>query len=148
MKISRIVMAVDESPRAEDVVEAAAELGRRFGAVVHPLRVIDVPPEFPAAAAGNPPDQLTARMVDSARAGVDELLARVSPAGSFEPTLVREGVPWVTITAVADELEADLVVMGSHGYHGWDRILGTTTLNVVKRSSLNVFVVHRREPVP
>ncbi len=147
MKISRIVMAVDESPRAEDVVQAGAELGRRFGATVHPLRVIEVPPEFPAAAAGNPPDQLTARMVDSARAGVDELLARAAPGAPFEPTVVRAGVPWLIITALADELEADLVVMGSHGYHGWDRILGTTTLNVVKRSSHSVFVVHRRRPL-
>lgn len=144
--IRTIVLALDGSSRAPEVARCGVEIGARFGARVHPLRVITVPPEFPAAAAGNPPDELADIMERTARAELAELLARVVPGAQLEPPLVRAGEPWPTIVEVADELDADLIVMGSHGYHGWDRILGTTTLDVVKHSARNVLVVESRPP--
>lgn len=139
--IRSILLALDDSPRAAEVARFGVALGACFRARTHPLRVVTVPPEFPAAAAGNPPDALAGLMERTAQRDLQQLLARAVPGAALEPALVREGEPWPTIVEVADELDVDVIVIGSHGYHGWDRILGTTTLDVVKHSSRNVFVV-------
>jgi len=46
------------------------------------------------------------------------------------------------ILAQAEKLEVDLIVLGSHGYRGWDRVLGTTAATIANRSTRNVLVVH------
>jgi len=63
--------------------------------------------------------------------------------GGFE---VIVAVPWQAICDTARGLESDLVVIGSHGYGGVDRLLGTTAANVVNHATCDVLVV--REPAP
>lgn len=42
----------------------------------------------------------------------------------------------------AENLGVDLIVIGSHGYRGWDHVLGTTAASIANRSTRNVLVVH------
>ncbi len=140
--ISRILVALDGSDRAPGVFDAAVELAARFRALLRPFRAVMVPPEFPAAAAGSRPDPLASHLIETAEEELAELVSD-APAGFLvEPPIVRIGQPWRLILAVADEIDADLVVVGSHGYHGLDRILGTTAARVANVSSRNVLVVH------
>lgn len=147
MNIKRILVALDGSERAPGVFAAAAELGVRFGATLHPFRVVSIPPEFPAAAAGTHADPLAAHIINTA---MDELRALVRPTpGLFvaEP-VVHVGQPWRAILSASETLDADVIVMGSHGYHGLvDRVLGTTAAKVVNLAHQNVFVVHCRDVV-
>ena len=47
--------------------------------------------------------------------------------------VLREGVPWEEINAVADAIDADLVVIGTHGRRGLTRaLLGSVAENVVR----------------
>lgn len=46
------------------------------------------------------------------------------------------------ILAAASAIDADLIVLGNHGYSGWDRVLGTTASKVVNGSHRNVLVVY------
>jgi nucleotide-binding universal stress UspA family protein len=57
---------------------------------------------------------------------------------------VRFGQPWHFILAVSHEMDADLIVVGSPGHHGLDRILGTTAARVANVSRRNVLGVHGR----
>lgn len=142
--IGRILVALDGSDRAPGVFDAAVEIAARFRAALRPFRAVMVPPEFPAAAAGSRPDPLAAHMMESAEEELEELISGAPPSVLLEPPIVRIGQPWRLILAVADEIDADLVVVGSHGYHGLDRILGTTAARVANVSSRNVLVVHER----
>ena len=45
---------------------------------------------------------------------------------------------------MATDLDVDLIVVGSHRYHGLDRVLGTVATKVVNHADRSVFVVHRR----
>ncbi len=54
------------------------------------------------------------------------------------------GVPWQTICERAGVEGVDLVVIGSHGYGGLDRLLGTTAAKVVNHAPCSVVVI--REP--
>jgi nucleotide-binding universal stress UspA family protein len=42
----------------------------------------------------------------------------------------------------------DLIVIGSHGYHGLDRVLGTTAARVSNLARRNVLVVHGLSGAP
>ncbi len=141
--IRRVLVAVDGSPRAPGVFDAAVGIASRFAASLRALRVVFLPPEFPAAAAGNPTDSLPAYLTETATEELAALAARATPERvALEEPLVRFGVPWRVIVAVSDELDVNLVVIGSHGYHGLDRVLGTTAARVANLARRNVLVVH------
>ncbi|HEY3818486.1 MAG TPA: universal stress protein [Polyangiaceae bacterium] len=140
--IAKVLVALDGSHRAPGVYDAAAEVAERFGAILHPFRAIFVPPEFPAAAAGSPRDLLPEYLSREAMGELAQLVAR-APYLAAEP-IVRIGPPWRLILELADELEVDLIVLGSHGYHGFDRILGTTAARVANLAHHNVLVVHEQ----
>jgi universal stress protein F len=146
--IHNILVALDGSPRAPGVFDAAAEISVRFGAILHPFRAIFVPPEFPPSAAGSRADPLPAHLRQEAENELRHLRPATLLAAVGTP-IVRVGRPWRLILEVGDELNAELTVIGSHGYHGLDRILGTTAAQVVNHARRNVLVVHdRADPVP
>lgn len=135
-----ILAAVDGSPRAPAVVAAAVEIADRFDARVHLFRAVPVPPEFPPAAR-NPPDEVPGELEADARAALEEL-AHASPRIVVERPDLSTPQAWRAILQAAARLDADLIVVGSHGYHGWDRILGTTAAKVADHADRNVLVVH------
>jgi universal stress protein F len=46
-----------------------------------------------------------------------------------------------SIERAAAENDVDMIVIGSHGYHGLDRVLGTTAAKVVNHADRSVLVV-------
>ena len=141
--IRTILVALDGSARAPGVFAAAVEIARRFEAELVPLRAIFIPAEFPPAAhvVGN--DPLSKHMIEDAERALAKLVGSAPGVRVAEP-VVRHGQPWRVILEVSDELDVDLIAMGSHGYHGFDRVLGTTAGKVANLAQRNVLVVHRR----
>lgn len=139
--LRRILVALDASPRAPDVLAAAADLARHFDAEVLLLRVVFVPPEFPPAAHVSHGDELVEHLDEVAHSSLDELCHVVHDVRIAE-RIVRHGQPAAVILATAKELDVDLVVIGSHGFGGWDRILGTTAARVANLADRSVLVVH------
>ena len=136
----KILAAVDGSPRTPEVLRAAVQIADRFDGAVHLFRAVAVPPEFPAAAR-NRPDVVPALLEAEAREKL-EALARTSSRIVVEAPDLDTPQPWRAILAAAERLRVDLIVIGSHGYHGWDRILGTTAAKVTDHADRNVLVVH------
>jgi nucleotide-binding universal stress UspA family protein len=134
-----ILAAVDESPRAAGVVRAALGL-LAPGGVVRLFHVVAVPQEFPAAAA-NAADPLQAMMLGRSRAALDALAAGDARV-AVEPVELLRGQPWRAILAASARLQADVIVIGSHGFGGWDRMLGTTAAKVANHAERSVLVVH------
>ncbi|HEY8079640.1 MAG TPA: universal stress protein [Labilithrix sp.] len=145
--IARILVALDASPRAAGVLWTAAEIARRFDAAVHPLRVVFVPPEFPPSAHVAHGDPLPDHLMRGAEEELRHLVASAADLRLMAP-MVRRGQPWRVILAVAEEIDANLVVIGSHGYHGIDRLLGTTASKVANLATRDVLVVHNRVDPP
>ncbi|HEY1536001.1 MAG TPA: universal stress protein [Polyangiaceae bacterium] len=141
--VRKILCALDGSPRAEHVFDAAAELAPKFGAELRLLRVITIPPEFPAAGAGSETDTLPAYLTSAAANQLADFLRRAPTVPAAAP-IVAVGQAWRVILETARTEDVDLIVIGSHGYHGWDRVLGTTAGKVVNLADRNVLVVHAR----
>jgi nucleotide-binding universal stress UspA family protein len=55
--------------------------------------------------------------------------------------LVHVGAPWESICRAARENAVDLIVIGSHGVHGIERLLGTTATRVLNHADRSVLVV-------
>ncbi|HEY5373665.1 MAG TPA: universal stress protein [Polyangiaceae bacterium] len=141
--LSRILVAVDASVREPSVFDAGAQLAEELGAALYVLRVLTVSPEFPAAAAGSVADSLPAHLTRLAVLELSELWKR-APHLQVTTPIVAVGQPWKVILEVAKDFDVDLIVLGSHGYKGWDHVLGTTSGKVVNHADRNVLVVHER----
>jgi nucleotide-binding universal stress UspA family protein len=146
--MKRILVALDSSSRAPGVVAAAVDLAAKFNSTIYPLRVLYVPPEFPAAAGGGAADPLPSHMVNAAAAQLTGLFSGAAHLDVAAPLILLDSHPWKGILKAGDDLDVDLIVMGSHGHNTLDIILGTTAAKVANLAQRNVLVVHGRPTPP
>ncbi|HUJ58330.1 MAG TPA: universal stress protein [Kofleriaceae bacterium] len=136
----RILVALDGSPSAPKVLEAAGRLARLTGAKLVLFRAItvatDLPEEVLIRGELRLEDVLRARAHDE----LERLAAGIDPA-LIEQIVVELAVPWDGICRAARQRDVDLIAIGSHGYGALDRILGTTAAKVVNHADRNVLVV-------
>lgn len=140
-----ILVAVDDSPRAAMVLGAAGALAQKKNTSLIILRVVPPPMDIPAEAMTISPAEVTAMLVDDALAKLMKL--RAAHLQNVESKAVAQvGMPWESICEKAKQSDAQLIVMGSHGYDGFDRILGTTAQKVVNNADRSVLVVRSDPP--
>lgn len=140
--MKRILVCLDTSPRAPFVLATAAELAKRVGARMDLLRVVGVPPEMDRIMSVQAGADLVETMTERAKTELKGLAADV-PGAAIDGLHVHIGTPWDTICREAKALDSDIVVLGSHGYSGFDRVLGTTAAKVVNHCDRSVFVVRQ-----
>jgi nucleotide-binding universal stress UspA family protein len=136
-----VVVPIDFSPSSENALRVALELTGdarklRLLHVLPPLETIS-----PAAVWGELTDD--DREV-SVRKFAETFLAMVGLAGA--PLEVRLGTPGHEITEFAREQQADLIVVSSHGYHGFKRILlGSVAESILRHAPCAVLVLRRQD---
>jgi nucleotide-binding universal stress UspA family protein len=141
--MKRILVCLDASPRAPGVLAAAADLAQRTGAKLSLLRAVGIPPELHKIVSVQLGADVIETLDTKAREEL-ELLAQDVPKQLIEGLHVHVGAPWDTICREAKVIDVDVVVLGSHGYGGMDRVLGTTAAKVVNHCDRSVFVVRAR----
>jgi nucleotide-binding universal stress UspA family protein len=139
-----ILVPVDGSPTAQKAVEQAAGLAKAFGSDVTAIYVID---PYPFTGLGSDFAYGQAEYLSAATAEAKEATqaARntLAQAGVKVSTQVVEAhAVWRGILEAAAGIEADLIVMGSHGRSGLEKmVLGSVAQRVLSHSHLPVFVV-------
>jgi universal stress protein F len=144
--MKKILVALDGSPRAERVLAHAIALAELTGAKLVLHRSFGVPPSMPSYVWALPEGSL----IDSLRAAVRKYLddcAKQVPPALLDHVRADLGVAWQAVCDVAKEEAVDLVVMGAHGYSGFDHVLGTTAARIVNHIDRPLFVV-RPTPKP
>ena len=137
----RILVALDGSPRAPGVLERAVAIAQATGGVIRLFHAVPVQPEVPWDLIHQfPPGGLDEVLANHAKEALGTYAKTVPPA-LLDGIATAVGVPWRAIEKAAADWNADLVVVGSHGYHGLDRVLGTTALKVVSHADRSVLVV-------
>jgi nucleotide-binding universal stress UspA family protein len=127
----RILVAIDFSPASARALEVARRWQERFSAEQHLVHVVPAP-------TGSPVTGGVATELDDLR--------RLGAAG--ECHLVA-GEPVAQILALAGRLATDLIVMGSHGNTGVERLLmGSVAEAVVRRAPCPVLCVKRWQRLP
>jgi nucleotide-binding universal stress UspA family protein len=138
--MKRILVALDGSPRSTTILAAAERLAGMAGAKLVLYRAIglevQIPREVLRVTDTTPEDILR----QNARTEL-ERIAEAIPRSMVERYVVEFATAWDGICRTAKTEDVDLVVIGSHGYGGLDRVLGTTASKVVNRIDRNVLVV-------
>ena len=138
--MKRILVALDGSERAAPVLAAAQRLASLTSGTLVLYRAITVSPILPI-------DLLVVtdlRIEDVLQRKAHEALGQLAstlPAGMLETIITEFAIPWDGIVRAGRARDADLIVIGSHGFRGIDHILGTTAAKVVNHADRNVLVV-------
>jgi len=140
----RILVGLDGSPRAKGVLDAAIDLAQRTGSKLVLMRAIGIPVELPPEAYALPPSSLEGLLEQEAKRYVEEQ-AKAVPEALLGGLKVAVGTPWQAILHVAKDENVDLIIIGSHGYQGIDRLIGTTAAKVVNHADRSVLVVRHAE---
>jgi len=142
--IHNILVATDFSPASQAALETATEMARRFGARLTLFHAHQVPSYvYPDGMMPVAPEL----MMDLERSVVAELsrLAFAIPDVDVEIHHAL-GAPATEICRAADELDADLIVLGTHGRTGLRHaILGSVAEKVVRHSKRPVLTIHPGE---
>jgi nucleotide-binding universal stress UspA family protein len=134
------LVALDSSVRAPQVLDQACALAQGTGAKLVLFRAIGLPHDLPVEAYAMSPDGVIVVLQQRATNELAELAKRIPAGVSFE---ARQdiGAPWQAICEAGRQVQASLIIIGSHGYAGLDRLLGTTASRVVNHADRSVLVV-------
>ncbi|WP_233837799.1 universal stress protein [Paraburkholderia sp. ZP32-5] len=140
----RILVALDGSPSAQRAFAEALELARLTGAVVEACCVVDRG-KWPAdGSSGLDPEpvDMTGPEVSAALEGARVLLRETGVRGNVRTIDAYAESASTVLARLADEIDADLIVMGTHGRQGLQRfLLGSVAESLVRSTDKPVLVV-------
>ncbi|MGH9086729.1 MAG: universal stress protein [Acidimicrobiales bacterium] len=118
--ISTIVVGTDGSRTAQRAVAVAADLARRLDATVHLVHGYQAPVslEGAGAAVAGPASTTSSMWQEMSEAVLDEAVADPSLEGVRIERHSVAGGAWQGVVSVAEEVGADLVVVGNRGMRG------------------------------
>jgi len=136
-----IVVATDFTPASERALEYAVDLARNTGADVTLVHACETAPIDALEGALSDPGAVVTRKITAARQALDAAAARHGEV-PIATRLVDEP-PWEAVEHVADEVHADLIVVGTHAHRGLSRLLHRGVAeNIVRRSQCPVLTLH------
>ncbi|XVH31932.1 universal stress protein [Haloferacaceae archaeon DSL9] len=128
-----ILLATDGSDSARRATAHAIDLAARFDATLHAVAVVDTRVRYVA---------YQAYLQDVCERAVADVIREGAAAGIPVVTTVRTGLPHEELVEYADDYDVDLLVVGSTGRSGLDKLaLGSITERVLRTTTRPVLVV-------
>jgi len=140
---NNILYATDFSDCSEAAFRYALSLAKNYQARLGILHVINEPVDLRGFYV---PHISFDKLEDEIRAGAEKLMEKFcrSHLEGFEhyQTFVVPGIPFEEVIKKAAEIEADLIIVGTHGRAGIDHVLfGSTAEKIVRKSIRPVLTV-------
>jgi nucleotide-binding universal stress UspA family protein len=152
---TRILLATDGSEEATLAAQTAIDLANKTGSELHVVYA-DMLPYSPALYEGYQEgvdvgvyvQDESEELMRIGQGRLDEQVRKIKAAGgSVAQAHYRVGRPDAEITALAEEIGAGLIVVGSRGLGGLRRtMLGSVSDSVVRHAHCPVMVVRKEEP--
>jgi nucleotide-binding universal stress UspA family protein len=139
-----LLVPIDGSATAELAVDKAIGLAKAFGSEVTAIYVID---PYPFTGVGADFAYGQGQYLNAAKAAATDALAsartQMAQAGvKIHTATVESHTVWRGILEAADAGNADLIVIGSHGRNGIEKlVLGSVAQKVVSHSRVPVLLV-------
>lgn len=147
MKIERILFPIDFSEGSMNALDYAVSLSKEYNAKLYLLHVVH---DISMTAGWQVPhiriDELYRDMEESARKELERCcMEDIRDLKNVERIILR-GIPHEEILKVAREKKIDIIVIGTHGRTGIDRLLfGSTAEKVVRKAPCPVLSVRLPE---
>lgn len=144
-RLKKILVPIDFSSCSEKALTYALAFSKQFGASIVLLHVVHINysgiefglVDFPS---------LEQEVADGARKSLMELSKKMISADVEVEVVVKTGQSFRQIAEAATELEADVIIMSTHGNTGLKHVLlGSTTENVVRYAPCPVLTVREHE---
>ncbi len=139
-----ILVAIDFSSETGRVIAKAQEMSAGDAARISLIHVVEYSPYLFPPDTPLPVDyDLEAQFCEQARRRLLELAQErgLTTAERY----VEVGSPTLEIVRVAWEQDVDLIIVGSHGRHGLQRVLGSTASGVMHTAPCDVLAVRIHE---
>lgn len=133
----RVLVATDGSRFSKTAVARAVDFAKSYVGDLKVISIVDVPPEFYAEAPNAVED-----MILKAKGYVRDVRMQAEHAGVMAEGFVGEGEAYRIIAETAKKENVSVIVMGSHGRTGLNRLLmGSVTEKVIGNAACPVLVV-------
>jgi len=139
---SKLLLAVDLSPLSESLIQRARDVCGDDVDRLHVLHVLTRGMHDPALLTDRSRDPHAQRMLDHTAMRVRDLLQKAGLRVPSDRIYLSYGEPACEIKRMADEIDADLVIVGSHTKEDdWLQLPGATTNCVIQGISSDVMAV-------
>ena len=139
----RVLVAVDLSEHSELVVNRAQVIANAFQAEMSLLHVVEYVPVEPMGEALLPAVDIADELVEGARRRLDDLAERTGMPGVDRR--VENGTIKSEVVRVAEEISADLVILGSRERHGVAVLLNLTEDTILHAAPCDVLAIRLSE---
>lgn len=142
MNVRRILLPLDFSDASHGALSQAEAMARAFKAELVLVHVVE-PMLYPEAyGLGSSAFTLEAEARKGALAALEPLARELKSRGLVCRVHIDSGTPAMRLCELPKELQADMIVMSTHGHTGFKHLLiGSTTERVVRRSPVPVLTV-------
>jgi nucleotide-binding universal stress UspA family protein len=147
LPLKRILVPTDFSEPAQEALKTAIEFAGHFSAQLLLVHVVPpVPVPYQPLVSPAPAFDITAYLEELTKVSKETLQKHADqrvPQGIERTLSVSAGDPAYEILRLSQELEAELIVIATHGRGGWQRFLfGSVAEKVVRLAPCPVLVVH------
>ena len=145
MSYQHILVPVDGSDISYSAIKHATEIAKAFGSKVTAISVVSEDPF--AAADFYYTSAMLKDYVTEAVKNAEESLVKAQQIAQQQGIMiatqvVKDAVSAETVVATAEELKADLIVIGSHGRKGFQKFfLGSFAQDVLGQTELPILIV-------
>jgi nucleotide-binding universal stress UspA family protein len=138
---TKILLATDGSGEADLAGQTAADLAQKTDSELHVVHVLPLPVDTHDPSSFEP--EVLARLEQRERTSLEDLVGRIEAFGGVvEGSHLTAGRPDAEIVALAEEIGAGVIVMGSRGVGGVRRaLMGSVSSSVVHHAHCPVMVV-------
>jgi nucleotide-binding universal stress UspA family protein len=139
-----ILLPTDFQPPARRAFMYGVKLATAWPARLEILHVIKTATDSPDAV---PDSRYVRSLKTSALLNLGRLAREAKEEGAHAQPLLRYGVPSVCILDVVKQVHAEMIVIGTEGRTGWDRLrLGSTAQAIVREAPCPVLTLHGSLP--
>ena len=143
MEIKKILFAADFSEGSSSSLPYAVDFAKRYGAKLYLVHVLY---DISKASGSHVPhislDEMYKDMEESAKAELGKCFIEEMRTQKDVERVVLKGTPYEEICHFAEKNKIDLVVIGTHGRKGLDRMLfGSTAEQIVRNAPCPVLTV-------
>ncbi|PLX30922.1 MAG: universal stress protein [Ignavibacteria bacterium] len=142
-RIHRIVVPIDFSDYSKEAFRYAIEFAQTFNAsivLVYVVEPVVYPSDFSFGQIALP--SMDQELRDHSLEQLQKMIQNDVPEGISASGAVRSGKPFVEIIKLSKEIEADLIIIATHGHSGIEHVLfGSTAEKVVRKAPCPVLSI-------
>ncbi len=140
LTLDNIVVATDFSPESEKALAYARALARQFASRITLANVVDLSAvPFPDTVVGLPLDELRRNSAEN----LERILYNLGIEGiSAQSKSIESNSPAHAVVDLAQEVDADLIIVGTHSRHGLSKLmLGSCSEGIIRSATCPVLTI-------